>query len=140
MSEEVCFNLTEEGCSWKGVFFGEMDNDSVDAQLETPEGFKTPSWYRVGVMALIWTDKSGIWHVRARMKFPGGNKQVIQKSFDPREHSNLNETKLLQELYELPMVNKRWLPNPSGIPEGIIELIEGADMTESKRFECPKQP
>lgn len=140
MTEEVCFNLTEEGCSWKGVFFGEMDNDSVDAQLDAPKGFKTPSWYVVGVMALIWTDKSGVWHIRARMKFPSGNKQVIQKSFDPKEHSNLNETRLLQELYGMPMVNKRWYPNSEGTPEGIIGMIEGAHMIESKRIVCRNDP
>lgn len=131
---EVIFDLSDPDCVWKGVFFGEMDNKAIDNEVQGP--IKTPNWYVVGVMALIWTDKDGIWHIRARIKFPSGSKQVIQKSFYPKEHENINETRLLQELYTIPIVNKHWYPNPSGTQEGIIELIEKAGMVESMRTEC----
>lgn len=140
MNEDTIFDLTDPDCIWKGVFFGEMDNKAIDEQIQCPTIFKTPKGYVVGIMALIWIDKDGIWHIRARVKFPSGSKQTIQKDFNPKEHDNLNETRLLQELYKIPIVNKQWYPNPCGTPEGIIELIQKADMVESMRITCQNEP
>lgn len=130
--ENVIFDLTIKDCIYRGVFFGELDNDYVNGHVE--DGMpKMPKEYIVGVMALIWTDPQGIWHIKTRLKFPSGNKQVVEKVFseEVEEKKQVNETYVLQHLYKIPMVRKIWTRNPSGKPEGIVEIIKNLNMVES---------
>jgi|SRR3974390_1203805 len=132
MSDDgVIFDLSRQDWKYKGVFFGEMDNAAVDKEMNSP--FPTPKSYVAGMMAIIWTDEKGVWHLTARIKFPSGNKQVIRKSFNQKEDSNktINETYCLQFLYKMPMINKTWTPNPSGEGWDILEIIKKLDMIES---------
>ena len=128
---EIIFDLTRKDWTYKGVFFGEMDNAAVDSPFPTPKG------YVAGMMAIIWINEKGIWHMTARVKFPSGNKQVIRINY--KEESNkgikINETLILHELYKLPMINKLWCPNESGTPDGIFAILEKTDMIESIRWE-----
>jgi hypothetical protein len=38
---------------------------------------------------------------------------------------------MLQEIYKMPLIHKRWTKNPDGKPEGILKIIEDLDMIES---------
>lgn len=134
-NEQIIFDLSRKDWKYKGVFFGEMDNAAVDKECNAP--FPTPKGYVAGMMAIIYTDEKGIWHLVARIKFPSGNKQVIRKAFNEKEDSNktINETYCLQFLYKMPMINKVWTPNPSGEGWDILEIIKNLDMVESMRIE-----
>lgn len=129
--ETVIFNLTREDYLYKGILFAEADNRQMDKEMNNP--FVTPKDYVVGVMAIIWVDEKSIWHSKMRLKFPSGNKQVVSANYEKENEEGItvNETLVLQELYRFPMINKTWLPNPDGTPEGIVKLIQDIDMIEN---------
>lgn len=128
---QVIFDVTREDHQYKGVLFAEVDFEKMDKETDCP--FPTPKNYIAGVMAIIWVDENGIWNAKMRVKFPSGNKQVVTKFYD-KEHKegiSVNETYVLNDLYQLPMVRKNWLKNNDETPWGIVELIKNADMVES---------
>ncbi len=129
----IIFDLTRHDYNYKGVLFAEMDNKAVFAET----GMPPPKKWTAGVMAIIWTDEIGCWHSKIRIKFPSGNKQVTSRSFEEEfnEKVNVNETYVLNKIYEIPMVNKIWTKNPDGSPEGIVKIIKDLDMVESMRIE-----
>lgn len=86
-----------------------------------------PKGYVAGLMAIIFTDEKGEWHLTARIKFPSGNKQVIRLEGG----KDSNETKMLHQLYKMPLIHKTWTKNPDGSPEGILKIVEDLDMIES---------
>jgi hypothetical protein len=123
---QVIFELTRTDYSYKGVLFAELDNVALQKEMGDPTPM--PKDYLIGVMAVIFTDEKGEWHLTARIKFPSGNKQVIRL----QGGKDSNETKMLQELYKMPLIHKRWTKNPDGSPEGILKTIEDLDMIESR--------
>lgn len=128
----IIFDLTDTSNKYKGILFAEIDNQEVDKEM----GCLSPKDFCVGIMALIWEDRKGVWHFKMRLKFPSGNKQVATKNFDVEFEKGIkvNETFVLHEIYRMKMINKMWLSNPEGTSEGIIKLIEDADMVESRRI------
>lgn len=129
--ENIIFDLTNINYKYKGVLFAELDNAQIDKEIGNP--FPTPKDYLAGIMAIIWVDKKGIWNFKMRIKFPSGSKQVVNKIYDKefKKGIKVNETYILQDLYKFPMVNKTWLSNPEETGDGILKLIENADMIES---------
>jgi hypothetical protein len=122
---QIIFDLTRKDYSYKGVLFAELDNKAV--QLEMGDPTPMPKGYIAGVMAIIFTNENREWHLTARIKFPSGNKQVIRL----QGGKDSNETKMLHELYKMPLIHKKWTKNPDGTPEGILKIIEDLDMIES---------
>jgi hypothetical protein len=128
------FDLTDFSKNYRGVLFAEVDNEEMDNLWNSI--FGTSKRYVAGVMAVIWTDKDNKWFAKMRIKFPSGSKHVVSFDFSTPEYEkiNVNETFILQYLYQMPMVNKIWTPNPSGDGIGIVEIMEKLDMIESKRY------
>lgn len=129
---KIIFDLTNPNFSYKGVLFAEVDDDLVNEQSKCT--FPKTSTNCAGIMAIIWTDENESWHWKLRIKFPSGNKQVYESIFNlsAEEKELITETHLLDYLYKFPMKNKRWLKNLDGTAEGILKLIEDADMIESR--------
>lgn len=134
--KHIIFDLTNSKNNYKGVLFAEMDHLEAGRRLSCPFP-PPPADYCVGIMGIIWVDEDGIWNAKIRLKFPSGNKQVICRRYDQehKENININETYVLNDIYQMPMKHKHWLRNESGTPEGIVELIQQADMIESFRIE-----
>ena len=124
MSQPI-FDLTNKNHSYKGILFAEIDNSALQKEMGDPTPM--PRDYVAGVMAIIFTDEEGVWRLTARIKFPSGNKQVIRLE----DGKDSNETKMLQQLYKMPMIHKTWTKNPDGSPEGMLKIIEDLDMIES---------
>ena len=130
--ENVIFDITNEKNIYKGVLFAELDHIEAAKKLNCPYPAPT-SDYIVGILALIWVDENGVWNAKMRLKFPSGNKQVISKKYEEehKENIHMNETYVLNHLYEMPMKNKSWHKNKSGTPQGILDILEDTDMIES---------
>jgi hypothetical protein len=135
MSENI-FEFDDcENTTFKGVLSAEVDNTEMDKQLFTPISMRAPKSYIAEVFGMIWVDKQGEWHMRMRIKFPSGNKQVIGKSYG----KEANETLILHDMYKLPMVNKYWFPNPKGTFMALLEIMKKNDLIESSKV-IIKQP
>lgn len=131
---KIIFDISRDDWNYKGIFFGEIDNVTVDKECKPP--FPTPKEYLVGVMAIIYIDENEIWHLVARMKFPTGNKHVLRRAFIEKKDKDktINETYCLQYLYKMPMSKKLWTPNPSGKGWDIVKIIQNLDMIESVKI------
>ena len=126
--KEVIFDLRRRDYSYKGVLFAELDTNESAREIHFP--FAPPKDYICGVMAIVYTDENGNWHLKARIKFPSGNKVAI-----PIEGGkDSNEEKMLEQLYRVPMIHKIWTANPDGTPEGIVKIIQDLDMVEYSRI------
>ncbi len=128
--ENIIFDLTNPDWDYRGVLFAELDNEEINKmtgyQMPAP-----PKDYCAGVMAIIWKDKEGFFHMKLRIKFPSGSKQVYASQY-PKDS---NETIILQDIYKVPMINKCWKRNEGGTGNGIIKIIEELDMIESMHIE-----
>lgn len=127
--EGQIFELNDDdGDTFKGVFFAEMDND-ITGELG---GFPPmPPDYIVGVMAFIWVDKEGIWQMRGRTVFPSGSKQVYSNSFG--KDSSVDE--VLKFLNKLPLKKQLWTESKTGTVDSIVQIIRDIDMVEYERTE-----
>ena len=134
MSDGFIFNISRTDHKYKGILFAEADNEAVDREMNAP--FPTPKSYVAGIMGLIWVDEKEIWHAKFRIKFPSGNKQVVSLDFD-EEHKKkvkMNTTYVLQKIYKMPMINKKWYPNPTEDIDGIIKIMKESDMIEFSEY------
>lgn len=124
---KVIFKFDHD-CSYKGVLSAEMDKYAVEDFFQLPRQSLTldKSWI-VEILGFIWTDPQGEWHMKIRLKFPSGNKQVFGKSFG----IDSTEEEVLEDIYKLPMVNKRWFQNKVGTVTSLFELLKEKDMIES---------
>lgn len=120
---QIIFDITRRDWKYKGVLFAEVDNNDLSDEMEPP-----PNDWIAGIMLLIWTDENGIWNAKMRIKYPLGNKSVFSRSYD--KDQKVNETSILQEFYNLPMTNKKWYKNEDGTPQGILKIIEDANMID----------
>ncbi|MFA7192373.1 MAG: hypothetical protein WC089_03700 [Candidatus Paceibacterota bacterium] len=127
---DYIFVLDREDYDYKGVLFAEAD----DLEMGGP---KMPKDYVAGIMGIIWTDEKGQWHAKMRIKFPSGNKQVMTLNFEKEfdEKMNINETYVLNRMYQMPMKNKVWTKNPGGTIPGIVKIVQDLNMVEHSRVE-----
>jgi len=128
-NNQTIFDLSNPKWIYKGVVSATLDHEEI------MPGFPPPKGYIAEVIAIIWVNENSEWILKARMKFPSGNKQSYERNFG----KNANETKLLTELYLIPMKNKFWFPNVSGKGEDIIKILENNDMILSKKIVYPSE-
>lgn len=130
MTEENYIFRFEKDSGWlyKGVLTAQIDKKAVYEEVNDKEmPLKDISTYQVEVLGMIWTDEVGEWNMKMRMKFPSGNKQAFSKKYG----KDSNETFILQDMYKMPMINKRWYKNPTGDLDKLIEIMLKNDLVES---------
>lgn len=125
MSDYI-FNFSNPNWKYKGVLSAEADYNTLEKEWD----IKQPPGYTVYIVAFIWVDEVGDWFFRVRLKFPSGHKQVYGCNMG----KDSNETLCLEEMYRFPMQKKKWIANPSGILDRLLELMKKHDMIESIEF------
>ena len=119
MSETI-FDFRNEAWKIKGVLSAIVDLAEVEKQMDAPPEMKLPNEFEAELIAFIWSDENEEWHSKLRIKFPTGKKKVFFRSFG----KDANETKCLHEIYQLPLKDNFWFPNPSGTIQGILEIMK----------------
>jgi hypothetical protein len=128
-NENVIFEFRDDdGNNYRGVLFAEIDFAAIDKDIDSP--VPQPKGFIAGFMAIIWTDKSNIWHMKGRTKFPSGSKMVHSKSYGKES----NETLILQDLYKMALHRKKWCKNNSGTVNGIMNIMHENDMIEYEKI------
>ena len=127
MSEPIFKFSDDNGWSYKGVLSAEMDKSEV----EQFAGFRTPQTvnrkYVIDIIGFIWTDETGEWNMKMRLKFPSGSKQAYGNTYGKKA----NETLVLQDMYRLPMINKNWFSNKDGTLDSLLKLMKTNDLIDS---------
>lgn len=131
--EKHLFEFTRTDYLYKGIFFGELDHLDINKQMGNviPEIYLEA--FNTGVMGSIWVDEKGIWHSKVMVRYPSGSTTILGKDYDyaAEKGIKINETYILQHIYQIPMKNKKWYPNPSGDIEGILNIMAKNDMINS---------
>lgn len=117
MSNHI-FDLTRKDYKYKGLLFAQIDNEAVikESGISPPPGCV----WSAEIIAMIWTDENNVWNAKMMIIFPSGNMQCLRNSYPNQE--NVNETKILQEIYKFPMVKKEWNKN-DGTIEGMFNIL-----------------
>lgn len=127
----VIFDITRRDWKYKGVLLAQVDTEEINKEMNA--AFPTPKSYIAGIMGIIWVDERGVWNAKVMVKFPSGNKQVLTRIYEGKqcEGVNINTTYVLQDLYQLPIVNKNWYPNKDESPCGILDILAKTNMIDS---------
>ena len=133
-TEEAKFKIDREDYNYKGVLIAQTDGSQC---LEEMKGCfpAIPEDYFGIVIAIIWTDETGMWHAKMKVEFPSGNKQIVLFKFDEEFNTDIkvNETYILNHIYKIPMKRKKWKRNPEGTATEFKKIIK--DLGLSKYFD-----
>lgn len=128
------FDLSRTDWDYRGILFAEMDIDEMEKQMRNISPPIKQEWI-AGLMMIIWIDENKEWNMKCRIKFPSGNKQIMHKNYG----KDCSETKILQELYHIPLKNKVWTRNEVGTSDGMLDIMKNLDMIESIRVVDEKE-
>lgn len=122
MNENIILDISNEKYKYKGILSAIIDNKAVAEMTHTPVGFFGDDVAEVFV--IIYQDECENWIWKGRIKFPSGNKQVIQNNMG----KNSNETACLHDIYKLPLSEKQWFKNPCQTGYGLLDIMRKNDL------------
>lgn len=118
----IIFDLDEEGIEWLALIEGLFDLNKVSPMMPIPRKY----WPEL--FGMIYRDKEKVWHLKGRLKFRSGSKQVFTRTYEGDFVLIDIITKVLETL---PLEGAYVFQNKSGTREGILEILKEQNLIDS---------